>query len=140
MKASAPDLSINLSRVEHEGSDRFRIFSPCHAVFHPSHAAGARLAVDSTVATPVHCQPLSLGADIVMHWRHAVDPHSGRCRRRHCRGGVSSRATSLGGVENRASIEGPQSPVPDGLLRLSVGLEAVEDLFDDLEQALAQLS
>jgi cystathionine gamma-synthase len=30
-------------------------------------AAGALLAVDSTVATPVHTQPLSLGADLVMH-------------------------------------------------------------------------
>lgn len=32
-----------------------------------AHAAGARLAVDSTVATPVLTRPLSLGADIVMH-------------------------------------------------------------------------
>lgn len=32
-----------------------------------AHAAGARVAVDSTVATPVLAQPLSLGADIVMH-------------------------------------------------------------------------
>ena len=29
--------------------------------------AGARLAVDSTVATPVHTRPLALGADLVMH-------------------------------------------------------------------------
>ena len=32
-----------------------------------AHAAGATLAVDSTVATPVLTQPLALGADIVMH-------------------------------------------------------------------------
>ncbi len=32
-----------------------------------AHEAGALLAVDSTVATPVHTQPLSLGADLVMH-------------------------------------------------------------------------
>ncbi len=32
-----------------------------------AHAAGARLAVDSTVATPVFTRPLELGADIVMH-------------------------------------------------------------------------
>jgi cystathionine gamma-synthase len=32
-----------------------------------AHAAGARLAVDSTVATPVLTRPLSLGADLVMH-------------------------------------------------------------------------
>jgi cystathionine gamma-synthase len=29
--------------------------------------AGARLAVDSTAATPVHTRPLALGADLVMH-------------------------------------------------------------------------
>jgi cystathionine gamma-synthase len=32
-----------------------------------AHRAGARLAVDSTVATPVHTRPLALGADLVMH-------------------------------------------------------------------------
>jgi cystathionine gamma-synthase len=32
-----------------------------------AHAAGARLAVDSTCATPLLTRPLSLGADIVMH-------------------------------------------------------------------------
>jgi cystathionine gamma-synthase len=32
-----------------------------------AHAAGAQLAVDSTVATPVHTCPISFGADIVMH-------------------------------------------------------------------------
>ncbi len=50
------------------------------------------------------------------------------------------RATSLGGVESliehRASIEGPGSPCPPDLLRLSVGLEAVDDLIGDLEQAM----
>ena len=32
-----------------------------------AHEAGARLAVDSTCATPILSQPLALGADIVMH-------------------------------------------------------------------------
>src|SRR5438045_3287856 len=32
-----------------------------------AHAAGAMVAVDSTVATPVLTRPLELGADIVMH-------------------------------------------------------------------------
>jgi cystathionine gamma-synthase len=32
-----------------------------------AHAAGARLAVDSTVATPLLTRPIELGADIVMH-------------------------------------------------------------------------
>jgi cystathionine gamma-synthase len=52
-----------------------------------------------------------------------------------------TRATSLGGteslIEHRKSIEGPESPTPDNLLRLSVGLEDVLDLVEDLEQALA---
>ena len=50
------------------------------------------------------------------------------------------RATSLGGVESliehRASIEGPGTPCPTDLLRLSVGVEEASDLFDDLDQAL----
>jgi cystathionine gamma-synthase len=49
------------------------------------------------------------------------------------------RATSLGGVESliehRASIEGEGTPVPDDLLRLSVGIEYRKDLLRDLEQA-----
>ena len=53
---------------------------------------------------------------------------------------VWKRATSLGGVESliehRASIEGPDSPAPPGLLRLSVGLEDPRDLLADLEWAL----
>jgi cystathionine gamma-synthase len=54
------------------------------------------------------------------------------------------RATSLGGVESliehRASVEGPESPAPPDLLRLSVGAEATEDLIADLDQALASPS
>jgi cystathionine gamma-synthase len=49
-------------------------------------------------------------------------------------------ATSLGGVESLAEhrkvIEGPDSPIPDNLVRISVGIEAAEDLIADLEQAL----
>src|SRR4051794_1416811 len=37
------------------------------AVARIAHAAGALVAADSTVATPVFTQPLKLGADIVMH-------------------------------------------------------------------------
>src|SRR5882757_844285 len=53
---------------------------------------------------------------------------------------VFKRATSLGGVESliehRRSMEGPSSPVPGDLLRLSVGIEAPVDLIADLEAAL----
>ena len=50
-------------------------------------------------------------------------------------------ATSLGGVESliehRASVEGPTSTSPPGLLRLSIGLENSDDLIDDLRSAIA---
>ncbi|MFT3807630.1 trans-sulfuration enzyme family protein [Arenimonas sp.] len=50
-------------------------------------------------------------------------------------------ATSLGGcetlIEHRASVEGANPVSPPNLLRLSVGLEHVADLIEDLRQALA---
>lgn len=49
------------------------------------------------------------------------------------------RATSLGGVESlvehRHTIE-PHTGIPESLLRLSIGIEDVQDLCADLEQAL----
>ena len=214
-----------------------------------AHAAGARLAVDSTVGSPVLSQPLTLGADIVMHaatkylgghsdliagalvtreddalWQRirSVRAYHGatlgsfeawlllrgmrtlylRVRQasasamtlarhfeqhphieavlypglptagghevaaRQMKGGFGGmlslrvkggeaaaiataasvqlwkRATSLGGteslIEHRASVEGPSSPVPTDMLRLSAGIEDVGDLIADLEQALAR--
>jgi cystathionine gamma-synthase len=212
-----------------------------------AHSAGARLAVDSTAATPVLTRPLALGADVVMHsgtkylnghsdlaagtltvgrdddywqrlksiraqhgamlgsfeaWlllrgmrtlylrvRHACASAQTLAERlskhpkisavlypglpgfpghevaaRQMAGGfggmmsirvkdgeaaaiktaarvqVWKRATSLGGVESlmehRASVEGAGTPAPADLLRLSVGVEAVDDLYGDLDQAL----
>jgi len=211
-----------------------------------AHTAGAMLGIDSTAATPVFTQPLSLGADIVMHsatkylnghsdviagalavaqesvlWTRIrqvrahhgaiVGPfeawlllrglrtlevrvkaatesagvlaqrfanhqavsavlypglpshpgHAVAAKQMSGFGGMLSirvqageraaidaaarvelwkRATSLGGVESliehRASIEGPGSPCPTDLLRLSVGLEDVDDLYNDLDRAL----
>src|SRR5256885_14505530 len=53
---------------------------------------------------------------------------------------IFTRATSLGGVESliehRASIEGPGTTSPEGLIRLSIGLENADDLIQDLNQAL----
>jgi cystathionine gamma-synthase len=214
-----------------------------------AHAAGARIAVDSTVATPVLTQPLDLGADIVMHaatkylnghsdliagalitkadddfWKrvktvraqlggtlgsfeswlllrgmrtlylrvraasaaaqriaehfaahqhieavlypglrsapgHAVAARQmqggfGGMLSLRVKGGEAAaiataahvalwkRATSLGGteslVEHRASVEGAGTPAPPDLLRLSVGIEHVDDLIADLNQALAR--
>jgi cystathionine gamma-synthase len=53
---------------------------------------------------------------------------------------VFTRATSLGGpeslIEHRASVEGTRTRAPEGLLRLSIGLEHPDDLVADLAQAL----
>ncbi len=53
---------------------------------------------------------------------------------------VFTQATSLGGteslIEHRASVEGPGSRAPENLLRVSVGLEHVQDLIDDMIQSL----
>jgi len=214
-----------------------------------AHAAGARVAVDSTVATPVLTQPLELGADLVMHaatkylnghsdliagvlvtkadddfWKRVktvraqiggtlgsfeswlllrgmrtlylrvrtasasaqrIAEHFAQHRHveavlypglrdapghaiaaRQMQGGFGGmlsvrakggeaaaiataahvqlwkRATSLGGteslIEHRASVEGAGTPAPPDLLRLSVGIEHVDDLIADLEQALAR--
>lgn len=215
-----------------------------------AHSVGAKLAVDSTVATPVLSRPLEHGADLVMHsatkyinghsdviagaittakeddfWRRIVairkdvgtiigpfeawlllrgmrtlhirvraasanamaiarhfehhpklekilypglPAHPGHAiAARQMSGGFSGmlsmrvkggeqkaialaanlklfkRATSLGGVESlvehRRSVEGDTSPVPGDLLRFSVGIEKIEDLIADLEQALAAI-
>jgi len=217
------------------------------AVAEIAHAAGAKLAVDSTCASPVHTRPLTLGADIVMHAATKVlnghsdviagalcaredDEFWGRVKTvRKMQGGILGpfeaylltrgmrtlhlrqerqsasamalatrlsahplvsrvlypglpqhpghdiairqmeggfgfmlsvqviggeaaavataahvelykRATSLGGVESliehRASIEGAGSPCPPDLLRLSTGIEDIDDLYADLDQAL----
>ena len=54
---------------------------------------------------------------------------------------IFTRATSFGGahslIEHRASVEAPGTPTPPNLLRLSIGLENVDDLIEDLTQALA---
>jgi len=212
-----------------------------------AHDAGCRLAVDSTLATPVHTRPIEWGADIVVHsaskalsghsdvlagavvgaradpfferireWRRTAGSVLGsfeawlllrgmrtlfvRVQRssasalllaehlvghplveevlypgldttrghehanRQMNGGfggllalrvpggeemaaataaatrVFQQATSLGGVESliehRGPTEGPSSPVPPDLLRLSIGIEDPDDLVADLEQAL----
>jgi cystathionine gamma-synthase len=238
--------STKLVYIETPGNPLWTI-SDIAAVAEIAHAAGALLAVDSTVATPVLTRPLRLDADLVMHsaskylnghsdviagavvaarpgeawervktvrtqlgaiigpfeaWlllrglrtldvrvktqaatalilaprlaRHArisdvlypgLAEHPGHAvAARQMSGGYGAmlsirvkggeraaiataaevrlwkRATSLGGVESliehRASVEGPHSPCPPDLLRLSVGLEDPDDLMGDLDQAL----
>src|SRR5690606_27105502 len=65
-----------LPRAAAQGARLVWIETPCNPTWDVidiaraaeiSRAAGARLVVDSTVATPVHTRPLELGADLVMH-------------------------------------------------------------------------
>jgi len=55
-----------------------------------------------------------------------------------------TRTTSLSGnhslIEHRASVEEAAAMAPECLLRLSVGLELVDDRIDDLGQALRALN
>ncbi|MEQ8666129.1 MAG: aminotransferase class V-fold PLP-dependent enzyme [Rhodospirillales bacterium] len=58
-----------------------------------------------------------------------------RCR-------VIKQATSLGGVESliehRKTSEGPTTRTPENLIRMSVGIEHIDDLIADLDRMLAQ--
>lgn len=53
---------------------------------------------------------------------------------------IFTQATSLGGVESliehRYSVEGPDTKTPKNLVRVSVGLEHIDDLIDDLKDVL----
>jgi cystathionine gamma-synthase len=95
-------------------------------VDHPGHAVAARQMRDS-------------GGML------SVQLHGGREAALALAGGLRlfTNATSLGGceslVEHRASVEGDSPRSPQDLLRLSVGLEHVDDLLDDLRKALARL-
>jgi cystathionine beta-lyase/cystathionine gamma-synthase len=121
-------------------------------------------AVDSTFASPYLQQPLSLGADIVVHSTASRQMRAfGGMISLRLRGGAEaahhllthtrlfSLAESLGGVESLichpASMTHASIPpevriargVDDGLVRLSVGIEDESDLRDDLQQALLSL-
>ena len=55
--------------------------------------------------------------------------------------GLDEDATSLGGVESlvehRHTIEGPDTGIPPNLIRLSVGIEHIDDIISDLEKGFA---
>ena len=91
---------------------------------HPNHAVAARQMRDFG----------GMMSFQVRGGREAALAFAGRLR-------LITNATSLGGceslIEHRASVEGPKPFSPQNLLRFSVGLESVEDLREDLRQALA---
>ena len=74
----------------------------------------------------------------MLAFHHGAGPEAAKALPAKMR--VFTHATSLGGVESliehRASSEGPDSTAPGDLLRVSVGLGDVEDLWDDLARAL----
>jgi cystathionine gamma-synthase len=76
----------------------------------------------------------------------SFDVHGGAREARAVLSGLSvvKRATSLGGVEtlieHRHSIEPAFTQMPPGLLRLSVGIEAVEDIVADLDRGLSTVA
>lgn len=259
---------VSVRFVGHEAGDYIRalqeqpaelvwVETPCNPLWHVTdvaavaeacRSAGAAMAVDNTVPTPLHTRPLELGADFVMHaatkalnghsdvvagvlvtgdaqhprWLAAdrqrqfggailgpfeawllarglrtfalrqerasanalkiaewlqrrndlqvlypgLPSHPGHeVAARQMRGGYGSmlsmltgqgadraksvkarlklfrRATSLGGVESlvehRFTVEGANTVSPPDLLRISVGIEHVDDLIADLDQALS---
>lgn len=56
---------------------------------------------------------------------------------------IFTQATSLGGVESliehRASIEGPDTKTPQNLIRVSVGLENIDDLIEDISLSISKI-
>ena len=66
LRAAVQVGTTKLVYIETPGNPLWTI-SDIAAIADIAHAAGARLAVDSTVATPVFTRPLRLGADLVMH-------------------------------------------------------------------------
>jgi cystathionine gamma-synthase len=95
---------------------------------HPGHAIATRqMAVDGRPA---------FGGMLSIQVRGGAEDAMRVAARCH----LFTRATSLGGpeslIEHRASVEPPGSGTPANLLRISVGLEHVDDLIADIEQAL----
>jgi cystathionine gamma-synthase len=96
---------------------------------HPGHAVAA-------------AQMRRFGGMVSFRLRDGVEEALGVCKRAR----LFTLGESLGGVESliehpgrmtHASVAGSALEVPDDLVRLSVGIEDVEDLIADLAQALA---
>ena len=110
------------------------------AAFLSGHPAVERVNYPGLPAHPGHeiasCQMSGFGGMLSIEVRYGAEAAmaaAGRVK-------LFIRATSLGGIESliehRASVEGPGTPTPPNLLRMSIGLEHPDDLIDDLRQAL----
>ena len=87
MRAAVNPATTRLVYIETPANPLWAI-SDIAAIAEIAHAAGAMLAVDSTVATPVFTRPLALGADIVMHSATKyMNGHTDRYRAYVCHAG-----------------------------------------------------
>ncbi len=110
------------------------------ARFLESHPAVARVHYPGLASHPAHAvaarQMTDFGGMLSLEVRGGRAGAMGMTTRLR----LITRATSLGGpetlIEHRASVEGAHSRAPEGLLRMSVGLEHPDDLIADLAQAL----
>lgn len=110
------------------------------ARFLESHRAVARVHYPGLASHPAHAvaarQMAGFGGMLSLEVRGGRAEAMGMAARLK----LITRATSLGGpetlIEHRASVEGAHTRAPEGLLRMSVGLEHPDDLITDLAQAL----
>jgi cystathionine gamma-synthase len=97
---------------------------------HPGHAAFKRMLAPRAAAAEMYGSMISIQ---IKGGKAVALGFLSRLR-------VFRRATSLGSteslIEHRASVEGPLTTTPDNLVRVSVGIEAYEDLEADLKGAL----
>ena len=112
------------------------------AEFLDSHAAVSEVLYPGLTRHPGHsiaARQMDGGLAMLVSFRL----HGGAVEARRVAGALHlfRNATSLGGVESlvehRAPVEGLGTTVPDDLLRLSIGIEAPDDLVADLEHALS---
>lgn len=110
------------------------------ARFLESHPTVARVHYPGLASHPAHAvaarQMADFGGMLSLEMRGGRAEAMGMAARLR----LITRATSLGGpetlIEHRASVEGVHTRAPEGLLRMSVGLEHPDDLIADLAQAL----
>lgn len=110
------------------------------AQFLAGHAAVARVHYPGLASHPGHAVAARQMAAFGGMLSFEVRGGRAEAMRMTARLELVTRATSLGGpeslIEHRASVEGAHTRAPEGLLRMSVGLEHPDDLIADLARAL----
>ncbi len=123
-------------RYERQAANALAI--ACHFEGHPKLEAVLYPGLESHPGHAIAKQQMRNGFGAMLSF--LVNGDAATARRVATRTQLFVPATSLGGIESliehRASTEGPHSNVPNNLLRLSVGIEQVDELIADLDQAL----